>query len=39
MDYAAVGLAISRFGKRLDKDNKPRRQLEKLEAHLLKVEI
>lgn len=39
MDYAAVGQAVSRFGKRLEKDRALRRDFERVEAQLSHVEM
>ena len=39
LDYAAVGQALSRFGKRLQKETKLRRELLKLESDLSNVEM
>ena len=39
MDYAAVGQAISRFGKRMEKEAPLRRELRRLESQLSKVHL
>ena len=39
MDYAAVGQAVSRFGKRLTKDTKLRNEIRRLETQLSNVEM
>ena len=39
MDYAAVGQAVSRFGKRLERDPKLARELKRLETKLSNVEM
>ncbi|HLH56844.1 MAG TPA: hypothetical protein VKY92_24875, partial [Verrucomicrobiae bacterium] len=39
LDYAAVGQAVSRFGKRLQKGGELQRQVKKLEQRLLEVEM
>jgi hypothetical protein len=39
LDYAAVGQAVSRFGRRLEKNRQLRRQLERAEKQLSIVEI
>jgi hypothetical protein len=39
MDYAAVGQAVSRFGKRLAKDTKLRGEIRRLETQLSNVEM
>ena len=39
MDYTAVGQAVSRFGKRLEREAKLRRELAGMEAQLSHVEI
>ena len=39
MDYAAVGQAVSRFGRRLQKEGELQRQVRKAERHLSNVEM
>jgi len=39
LDYAAVGQAVSRFGKRLTKDTKLRNEIRRLETQLSNVEM
>jgi len=39
IDYAAVGQAVSRFGKRLVKDTKLRGEIRRLETKLSNVEM
>jgi hypothetical protein len=39
LDYAAVGQAISRFGKRLEKEPPLRKELHRIETKLSNVEI
>jgi len=39
MDYAAVGQAVSRFGKRLAKETKLRAEIRQLETQLSNVEM
>jgi hypothetical protein len=39
MDYAAVGQAVSRFGKRLAREQRLRREIEEIETKLSNVEM
>jgi hypothetical protein len=39
MDYAAVGQAVSRFGKRLEDSAALRRQITKIQSQLSNVEM
>jgi hypothetical protein len=39
MDYAAVGQAVSRFGKRLQREAGLRRELRQIESQLSNVEM